>query len=95
MAAETVAPGREVVFYPFPGKVYTRQEIADIFARFGPLDPVILALRLLCQLRYEAAANEAATPRLSEREAGHAGGRIAEINGFRDEILRYVRGRHF
>lgn len=80
----------EVVFYPFPGKLYKRQDIADIFAQFGPLDPVIVALRLICQVRFEAAAREAAVARQTDREAAHAGGRCEEILSFRDEILRYV-----
>lgn len=86
----TLSSQPEVVFYPFPGKLYTRQEIADIFAQFGPLDPVIIALRLICQVRFEAAAREAAVARQTDREAAHAGGRCEEIISLRDEILRYV-----
>jgi len=85
-----VASAPVAVYYPFPGKVYTSQQIAEIFARFDKNDPVILAIRLICQLRFERAARDAATPRITDREAGHAGGRIEEITSFRDEILGYV-----
>lgn len=89
--AATAAPAPVVLFYPFPGKIYTRGEIAEIFGRLGPLDPVVVALRLICQLRFEAAARDAAAQKLTEREAGHAGGRIEEITSFRDEIMGYLR----
>lgn len=79
-----------VVYYPFPGPIYTREQIAEIFGQFGPLDPVIVALRLICQTRFERAALEASSAR-TDRDAAQAAGRIQEINDLRDELLSYIR----
>lgn len=79
-----------VVYYPSPGKVFSPAELRDIFSRFSVNDPIILALRQIFQARFASAALDAATPNLTERAAGHAGGRIAEITDFRNELLQYL-----
>lgn len=80
-----------VVYYPSPGKVFTREELIEIFSRFSVNDSVILALRQIFQARFASAALDAATPNLTERAAGHAGGRISEITDFRNELLEYLQ----
>jgi hypothetical protein len=80
----------KVVYYPAPEKVYTREDLADIFTRFSVHDPIMLALRQVFQARFASAALDAANAKLTEREAGHAGGRIQEIADFREEILGYM-----
>jgi hypothetical protein len=79
-----------VVYYPAPEKIYTNEELGEIFARFSVHDPILVALRQVFQARFASAALDAANPRLTEREAGHAGGRIQEIADFREEILGYL-----
>lgn len=83
----------KIVYYPAPSKVYSKEELRGIFSAFHPNDPIIAAIKQLFQVRFANAALDAAQPKLSEREAGHAGGRIQEVTDFRDEILSYTRGR--
>jgi hypothetical protein len=51
-----------------------------------------MALRQILQERFGLAAIDSANPTLSEREAGHAGGRIQEVATLRDEIMAYCQG---
>lgn len=81
-----------VVYYPSPGKVFSSAELMEIFSRFSPGDEVILALRQIFQARFASAALDAAAPNMTERAAGHAGGRIQEITDFRNELLQYIGG---
>jgi len=81
-----------IVYFPAPGKIFTPEEMTEIFSAFSPKDPVILALRQIFQARFASAAMDAAAPNLSERSAGHAGGRIQEITDFRNELLGYLGG---
>lgn len=83
----------QIVYYPAPVKVYSTEEMRDIFSRFNVNDPVISALRQIFQTRFAQASLDAAALRMTEREAGHAGGRIQEITDFRAELLGYLEAR--
>lgn len=80
----------KIVYYPSTGKVYTPAELSDVFRKFSVHDEAIAALRQIFQVRFARAAIDAANLNLSERAAGHAGGRIQEISEFREEILGYL-----
>jgi hypothetical protein len=80
-----------IVYYPAPPKVYSPEEMREIFSRFHVNDPVIAVLKQIFQVRFANAAIDAAAEGLSERQAGHAGGRIAEITDFRRELLAYLK----
>ncbi|MEO6567219.1 MAG: hypothetical protein ABIO94_00540 [Opitutaceae bacterium] len=81
----------QIVYYPSPPKVYSPEEMREIFSRFHVNDPVIAVLKQIFQVRFANAAIDAAGEALSERQAGHAGGRIAEITDFRRELLSYLQ----
>src|SRR4051812_3653996 len=81
----------QIVYYPAPPKVYSPEEMREIFSRFHVNDPVIAVLRQIFQVRFANAATDAAAEALTERQAGHAGGRIAEITDFRRELLSYLK----
>jgi hypothetical protein len=83
----------KIVYYPAPPKVYSKEDMRGIFSAFHPNDPIIAAITQIFQVRFANAALDAAQTKLSEREAGHAGGRIQEITDFRDEILSFMRTR--
>lgn len=70
-------------------KVYSPEELRDIFSRFAMGDPVAVALRQIVQQRFVQAATDASEVNLSERAAGHAGGRVQEITDFHNELLGY------
>jgi len=80
----------KIIYYPSPGKVYSPEELRELFSKLSVNDPLIVALRQLFQARFAMAAIDAAEPTLTERQAGHAGGRIQEITDFRDEFLSYL-----
>jgi hypothetical protein len=80
----------KIVYYPDPGKVYTREDLMEVFSRYGSSDPLVAALRQICQARFAQAAVDSADASLTERQAGHAAGRIQEITDLRDELLGYL-----
>jgi hypothetical protein len=81
----------QIVYYPAPPKVYSPEEMREVFSRFHTNDPVIAVLKQIFQVRFANAAIDAAALALTEREAGHVGGRIAEITDFRRELLAYLK----
>lgn len=83
----------KIVYYPAPPKAYSKEELREIFCKFHVNDPIIAAIKQIFQVRFANASLDAAQLRLTEREAGHAGGRIHEITDFREELLSYLRTR--
>lgn len=79
-----------VYAYPSSEKVYSAEEMREVFSAYSLTDPVIVVLRQIFQTRFGLAAIDCASTDLSERQAGHAGGRIAELSDFREEILGYL-----
>lgn len=80
----------KIIYYPAPAKFYSEDDLREIFSRYSETDPLAMALKQIFQVRFADAAVEAAALNLTERQAGHAGGRIAEISAFREEILGYM-----
>lgn len=85
-------PDTKIVYYT-ADKVYRPEEIAEVFAQFGPKDPIMLVLRQILLERQARASVDASSPNLTERGAGHAGGRIQEIIDLHTEILNYLPER--
>lgn len=92
MASETQAT---VVYYPAAETPLSREEMAQVLG--SALDgsaKLHQAVRQLLGQRLANATVECADAKLGEREAGHAGGRVAEIISLQNEIqnaLKYAR----
>lgn len=76
-------------YYPAPEKTFTKDDLKEIFGLTGKHDDISLALRQILQTRLAIATTDSANPALSERAAGHAGGRIQEITDLMSELLSY------
>jgi hypothetical protein len=82
----------QIIYYPAPETVLSREEIALAVGAALDGNPKLLqAFRQLLAQHLAAATSEAAQSRMSEREAGHAGGRLAEILGLQHELANYVK----
>lgn len=78
-----------VVYFPASGKVYSPEELKEIFSRYAVGDALEVALRQIFQQRFASAAIDAAQVAISERAAAHAAGRIQEVLDFREELYSY------
>lgn len=79
-----------LVFAPTPGPALPQDQIASIIGRISRSDEQWNALYQILQRRLYSAAIDAAQPLMTEREAGHAGGRIHEISSFMGELASYL-----
>lgn len=79
-----------IVFAPTPGRALSPDEIAAIIGRISRSDEQWNALYQILQRRLYSASIDAAQPSMTEREAGHAGGRIHEISAFMGELASYL-----
>lgn len=84
-----MSSGARIVYFPAAEKVYSPEELKEIFSRYAVGDTLEVALRQIFQQRFASAAIDAATVNLTERAAGHAAGRIQEVLDFRDELYSY------
>jgi hypothetical protein len=81
----------KILFVPAPRRVMTEEEIDRALAGLEEEHPVLLALQQMLAVRFAVAASSAADPALSERAAGHAGGRIEEVAALREELFQRRR----
>lgn len=65
--------------------------VGEVLGRLAPTDPVVLALHALVQRRVIAAQIAAADPALTERAAGHAGGRLEELMLLWQEVMAQIQ----
>jgi hypothetical protein len=83
----------QIVYYPAPQKIYAPEEVREVFAPLAPGDPLAVVLRQILQQRLANAMVDAATVKATEREAGHAGGRIQELMDLSSELFGYMDKR--
>lgn len=81
-----------IVYLAAPERQLTETQLREVFGRFAARDDIILALRQILQQRFAQAAIDAADATLTERAAGHAGGRIQELSEITTEISGYLQG---
>lgn len=79
------------VFLQIGPKAMTREEIAEAFAPLSVSDPLARALLQILAERQIQATVSSTDPRLSEREAGIAAGRITEVLDLSREVLGLLR----
>jgi hypothetical protein len=79
-----------IIFAPTPGKPLTEQDIAAIIGRLSRSDEQWNALYQLLQRRLYGAVIDGATARLTEREAGHAAGRVSELTDLMAQLASYL-----
>ena len=80
------------IYYPAPEAPLAPPELAQVLGAALDGNPKLAAaVRQMLQQRLARATVESSLPKLSEREAGHAGGRLAEITGLQHELAGYVR----
>lgn len=89
-----------IIYYPAPESPLSRPELTQIIGAALEASPKLnQALRQLIAERLAYATSECAVPDLSERAAGHAGGRLAALTGLQHEFAqaltaaREMRGR--
>ncbi len=86
------ATSSAVVFYPGPEVPMSREDLAHTVGRaLESSQPLAAALRQILAQRLAHATVRAADERLTEREAGHAAGRIAELSSLQGEIEGSLR----
>ena len=85
----TPAPTK-IIFSAAPGKPLQDKDVAEILGRIGRHDELYAALHHLLRRRLYSAAIDAAGMDMSERAAGHAGGRISEISDLMGELASYL-----
>jgi hypothetical protein len=71
----------------------TRDEIAKLFGKMHERDPVPRALRQIVQERIAQATSDNTNPKMTEREAGHAAGRLTELLDLATELTELVRAQ--
>lgn len=79
-----------IVFVNLPGRPLAKEEIDQIIGRISRSDEQWNALFQFFQRRMYAALIESTAGRLTEREAGIAAGRVAEINGIMEELAEML-----
>jgi hypothetical protein len=83
-------PPAKIIFAPTPGRQLKPEEVAAIIGRLSRSDEQWNALYHVMQRRLMNAAVDSSDPRLSDREAGHAGGRVSEILDLMGELSGYL-----
>lgn len=83
--------GVRVVYYPKPEKIYSVEEMREVFAPISGQDPLGCVLRQILQQRLANATVDAAAVQATEREAGHAAGRIQELMDLTSEIFGFLK----
>ena len=82
-----------VVYYPTPETPLTRPEIEHIVGTALDGNPKLVhAFRQMLGERLARASVQCADQDLSERAAGHAGGRVQELMSLQHEIANCVKG---
>lgn len=82
------SPAR-VVYLPNPGRIYSPEELKEIFSKYSVGDVLEVALRQIFSQRFASAAIDAAQVNIPDRAAAHAAGRIQEVLDMRDELYSY------
>ena len=80
----------KIVYYPAPERAFTPEQVMDVMARHAGNDDIVMVMRFLLQQRLAVATATAAEAKLTEREAGHAGGRIEELTNFQWQITQLI-----
>jgi hypothetical protein len=81
-----------VVYYPAAETPLTREELSQAIGTVLDANPKMAqAFRQILGERLARATVEAAQPELTERSAGHAGGRLAEIASLQHEIANCIK----
>jgi hypothetical protein len=78
-----------IVYLPNPGRVFSPEELKEIFSKYAIGDVLELALRQIFSQRFASAAIDAAQINIPDRAAAHAAGRIQEVLDMRDELYSY------
>lgn len=81
----------KIVYLAAPEKILSEGQLRETFAQYSSGDAIIVAFRQILQQRFAQAAIDAADAKLSEREAGHAGGRIQELTELTTEFTGYLQ----
>lgn len=82
----------QIIYYPAPETVLSREELALVIGAALDANPKLLqAFRQLLAEHLARATSAAALERMSEREAGHAAGLLAEILGLQHELANHVK----
>lgn len=80
-----------IVYYPAPETPFTREQLAEVIGTAFDANPRLLAaFRQMHGEHLARATVAAAEVDLSERAAGHAGGRIAEITSLQHELANHL-----
>ena len=80
----------KVIFITNPGRNLSASDIAEVLGRLSRSDEQWNALVQILQRRLYSATIDASSASITEREAGHAGGRISEISDLMGELASYL-----
>ena len=81
----------KIIYITQPEPPLTREEIAKLFGKMSPRDPLPRALRQILQERLAQAISDGAGDKLAERSAGHVAGRTAELLELVQELAQLFR----
>jgi hypothetical protein len=83
-------PEPTIVYYPAPEPLTNEEMVSTIGLALDANPRLQQAMRQFLQERLARAAVENAQPDLTERAAGHASGRLAEILSLQRELANYT-----
>lgn len=76
----------KTVYFIVPEPPLIREEVQAAFSKLHPSDPLARALRQIVQERVAMAVSDCTSEKFTERAAGHAAGRLAELLELQGEL---------